>query len=156
MIGDDDVIADDGISRVLTAVRDAESSSTDRLILLSKSVPKSAAGAAGTLADLARIDSALPIAATLITANVVRRAACDPALGLARLDSKYGHAFAWPTGSVRVLSDPVIERVGYAHAGEGIPDGWDGQSVKAEYLHHAGIKPGPDSFRWNYMSAEAT
>lgn len=156
MIGDDDVIADDGISRVLAAVRDAESSSTDRLILLSKSVPKSAAGAAGTLADLARIDPALPIAATLITANVVRRAACDPALGLARLDSKYGHAFAWPTGSVRVLSDPVIERVGYAHAGEGIPDGWDGQSVKAEYLQHAGIKPGPDSFRWNYMSAEAT
>jgi glycosyltransferase involved in cell wall biosynthesis len=155
MIGDDDVITEDGISRVLEAVRGAQSSGVDRLILLSKSAPKSAAGATGSLADLARIDPALPIAATLITANVVRRAACDPALGLANLDTKYGHAFAWPTGPARVLPEPVIERVGYAHAGEGIPDGWDGAAVKAEYLQRVGIKPGPESFAWNYMSAEA-
>lgn len=156
MIGDDDVIAEDGLTRVLDALRDLGSLSADRLILLSKSAPKSAAGASGSLADLARIDPALPLAATLISANVVYREACDPAAAMSRLDTKYGHAYAWPSAKVRVLHDPVIERVGFEHAGDGIPDGWDGTTAKSAYLQHAGLEPGPESFAWNYMSAEAT
>jgi hypothetical protein len=153
MIGDDDVIAEDGLTRVLDALRDLLSSSADRLILLSKSAPKSAAGASGSLADLARIDPALPLAATLISANVVYREACDPTAAVSHLDTKYGHAYAWPSTKVRVLVDPVIERVGFEHAGEGIPDGWD-PAVKAEYLRSVGIEPGPECLAWNYMSAE--
>ena len=100
-----------------------------------------------------RLDPALPLAATLITANVVYREFCDPAAAMSFLDTKYGHAYAWPSARVRVLHDPVIERVGFEHAGEGIPDGWD-PAVKGEYLRSVGIEPGPECLAWNYMSAE--
>jgi hypothetical protein len=47
----------------------------------------------------------------------------------------------------------VLASVGRLHAGEGVPEGWDGMAVKADYLRHLGIEPGPENFRWNYMEA---
>ena len=154
IVGDDDVLAPDAISSLLTALADLHYGSRDRLILLSKSAPKKAAGASGTLADIARKDPALPLAATLITANVCRREAVDLAAGLAKVDTKYGHAWAMPSSKVAVLYDPLIERVGFEHAGQGIPDGWDGQAVKDAWLQSVGITPRPEHHAWNYMNAE--
>jgi glycosyltransferase involved in cell wall biosynthesis len=155
IVGDDDVLASDAISRVLSALGDMHYGAQDRLILLSKSASKSAATAIGSLADIAKRDPALPIAATLITANVCRREAVDLATGMANVDTKYGHAWAMPSRKVAVLPHPAIERVGYLHAGQGIPEGWDGEAVKAAYLRSVGIEPKAANFKWNYMSVEA-
>jgi glycosyltransferase involved in cell wall biosynthesis len=148
-IGDDDTVTDTALLTVLGRI---ECTTADRLILMSNSTPRGACGATGSLAQIAERDPSLPIAATLISANVVRRAACDPSAGWARVDTKYGHAYAWP-GLVDVLPEPVLASVGRLHAGEGVPDGWDGAAVKADYLRHLGIEPGPENFRWNYMEA---
>lgn len=149
ILGDDDTVTDTAIQTVLSHIGWTTS---DRLILMSNSSPRGACGAIGSLAQIAERDPALPIAATLISANVVRRSACDVAAGFSRVDTKYGHAYAFP-GLVHVVPDPVLEHVGRLHAGEGVPDGWDGQAVKADYLRSVGIEPSAENFRWNYMEA---
>lgn len=151
IIGDDDVVNSDALRLVLQRITDE---TIDRVILLSESAPREAAGAVGSLRELAELDPALPLAATLVSANVCRRSAVNLAAAIAAVDTKYGHAYGMPTERVAVLAEPALSRVGYQHAGDGIPAGWDGQKVKDDWLRHVGIEPNERSYSWNYMSVE--
>lgn len=151
VIGDDDTVTPDALKWVLSEIHEDH----DRLILLSVASPKGAAGASGSLAHIASRDAALPLAATLISANVLRRAACDHGRAEDMVASKYGHAYGWPSTRVYVIPEPCLQRVGYEHAGQGIPAGWNGTEIKSAYLTSVGVDPGPAMAGWNYMSAQA-
>ena len=156
MIGDDDFVLDGSVAAVLAAIDDDDA---DRLILLSPQAPTTVAGARGTMTDLAGIDPALPIAATLISANVVRRSALDMRLGNEHIDTMYGWAWAHTTCQrVRVLDVPCII-VGH-DAGDdyvtaaGFRGGPEGMAlIWEDLLRGYGVTPVPESFGWNYVRA---
>jgi glycosyltransferase involved in cell wall biosynthesis len=156
IIGDDDLILPGGVAQVLAAIDDDDA---DRLILLSDKAPQAAAGVRGTIADIAAADPALPIAATLITANVQRRAALDIEAAEQRLETKYGQAWAVTTCKrVRVLDVPIMS-VGANHAGEGVPDGYLARwpEIMRELLADGyGLDEHPGAFAWNYVTAANT
>ena len=152
VIGDDDQVLPGAVQRILDALDD----NVDRLILLSKHAPKKAAGIFGSIADVAARDPALPLAATLISANVVRRASLDMPLAWSKLSSKYGHAWAWTTCQrIHVLAEPCI-KVGKQHAGAGVTAEWarHADDVKDELLRGYGLTPSDKARAWNYMSVE--
>lgn len=152
MIGDDDEVLPGAVADVLAAI---EHDDVDRLILLTREAPSGAAGMIGSPADLERAQPGLTIAATLISANVVRRSSLDLAAGRAHLGTMYGWAWAM-TGCrrVKVLASPAI-RVGADHAGDFLAQaGYDGDIVAVwdELLNDFGAKYHPDSFSWNFAS----
>ena len=153
MIGDDDTVLPDAVANVLEAI---EHGDTDRVILLTRTAPSASAGMVGTLASLAAKDPGLPIAATCITANVVRRSTVDMEAGTAHLGSMYAHAFAL-TGChrVRVLASPCIQ-IGASHGGEFLEQsGFTGDvgQVWHELLAAYGIDVTEESFSWNFVAA---
>lgn len=155
VIGDDDVVLPGAVANVLQAI---DSDDLDRLILLSHSAPTKAAGMLGTMADLAAVDPGLPIAATLISANVVRRSALDLTLAHEHSDTMYGHSWANTTcRRVKVLASPAI-RVGTGHTdefAEGSEFSGDIGRIWSDLLHGYGIEPTEESFSWNFVSIQA-
>lgn len=150
VIGDDDTLTTGAIADVMQAI---QTTKADRLILLSQAAPKAAAGFVGTLAELSKVDAALPLAATLISANVLRRSACNVELAQEKIATKYGHAWGYPS-NVEVLKRPVLARVGYEHAGQGWPADLDGAKVKTDYLESVGVDANAALSGWNYMGAQ--
>lgn len=153
VIGDDDRILPGGLAEVLRAI---ERTDADRLILRSDRSPEASAGLTGTMADVAALDPGLPIAATLISANVVRRSSLDIDAANAHSGTMYSHSWAL-TGckTVAVLPDPVIS-VGNRHGGEFLAEaGFTGDvgAVWNELLRDGfGIEPTPEHFSWNYAA----
>ncbi len=155
MIGDDDWVLPGAVETVLGAIEVAGNTDLDRVILASEhtSLPNKS----GSMAELAGVDPALPIAATLITANVVRRSALDLRLGHEKLDTMYG--WAWANTSCRevyVTSVPCIA-VGTDHVDSypGMTElGRDGVvAIWSDLLRGYGIEPTVESFGWNYVNA---
>jgi glycosyltransferase involved in cell wall biosynthesis len=155
IIGDDDTVLPGAVKNVLQAI---DGDDLDRLILLSREAPSDSAGMLGTMAELAVVDPGLPIAATLISANVLRRSALDVALADEYLDTMYGHAWANTTcHRVKVLASPAIT-VGNAHTdafanqAEFTGDIW---AIWSDLLRNGyGIEPTPESFSWNFQSVQ--
>jgi hypothetical protein len=126
------------------------------LILLSDRSPRTAEGFTGTTSDLANIDPALLIAATLISANVVRKSALDTNLGWSKLETSYPHAWSWTTCQRIAVLAPSIS-VGRDH-----PDEMDGQKVLPrnqwqdtyrELLAAMNVNvPLPNALTWNYIN----
>ncbi len=156
MIGDDDEVLPGAVADVLAAI---EHDDVDRLILLTREAPSGAAGMIGTPADLEQAQPGLTIAATLISANVVRRSSLDLAAGRAHVGTMYGWAWAM-TGCrrVKVLASPAI-KVGADHAGDFLAQaGYHGDigAVWRDLVDGFGVTPGPDAFSWNFASVART
>jgi len=150
IMGDDDWALPGAVSRIIEELCDTVS--TDRLILLSDDAPRGAAGYCFPLPELATYDPALPIAATLITANVVRRSALNLTLATEKLDTMYAHSWANTScNGVYVIPEPCIG-VGTDYANS-TPIGLDGVlAIWADLLRAYGIEPSSDSFAWNFAS----
>lgn len=155
MIGDDDAALPGAVDSILGFIADAPGD-LDRLLLLTDSAPRVAAGAVGTMPEIAAADPGLPIAATLITANVLRRDALDVPLGFERIETMYGHSWAQMScRRVAVLSEPCFrvgtEHVnGYVNAKLTTDDVYD---IWADLLVGYGIEQTPESFSWNFVRA---
>lgn len=156
VIGDDDAVLPGALDAVLAAI---DADDADRLILMSEYSPTTAAGMCATLPEIAEVDPELPIAATLISANVLRREALDLRLANERIDTMYANAWAM-TGCqrVRVLPDPAIV-VGVAHDSFAAHAGFTGgpediAAIWRELLVGYGIEPGDEHFGWNYVSVQ--
>ena len=152
MISDDDVVLPGAIADILAATHD----DIDRLILLEEHAPTAAAGMLGTPAEIEAAQPGLLIAATLITANVVRKSALDVRLAREKVDTLYGCSWAQIGCSrVKVLAAPAF-RVGTEHAGEFVaatkPD-FDAVAAWTDLLLAFGVEPGTQSFGWNFVSA---
>jgi glycosyltransferase involved in cell wall biosynthesis len=152
MISDDDVILPNAVADILNEI---EHTDIDRLILLSQNAPTGAAGMAGTPAEIEAAQPGIMIAATLITANVLRRSALDVELARDKAATLYGPAFAY-TGCkrVKVHATPAIV-VGCYHAGEFVANsdpGLDHLQVWSELLTRLGIEPTDSALSWNYVS----
>jgi hypothetical protein len=155
IMGDDDAVLPGAVANVLASVN---SDDLDRLILLSQQAPSTTAGMLGSMAELAEIDPGLPIAATLISANVLRRSALDPVLASSHVKTMYGHSWASTScHRVKVLASPAIT-VGGDHAGQFADQSdFDGDIVDiwSDLLRRGyGITPTPESFSWNYVSVQ--
>ena len=153
VIGDDDLILPGAVANVLEAI---DHDDVDRLILLSRSAPSKTAGMIGSLPELAAIDPGLLVAATLVTANVVRRRALDMASAAEHMGTMYAHSFANTTcHRVRVLNEAGIA-VGRAHANEfAEASGFSGNvlDIWTDLLHAYGIETvGDEHFSWNFLS----
>jgi len=153
-MGDDDWALPGAVERILTVIDGLVD--LDRLVLLSEHYGSPAAGMVGTTAELAEHDPSLPIAATLITANVVRRSSLDLRLAHEKLDTMYACSWANTTcGSVYVLPEPCIG-VGTGHVDgyAGINDiGRDGVvTIWSDLLRGYGIEPTRESFARNYVN----
>ena len=153
MIGDDDALLPGAVDAVLEAIARDD---VDRLILLTEFAPRNAAGATGSLPEIAELDPSLPIAATLVTANVVRRSETDFVKGFDHSESMYGHSWAL-TGidRVRVLEQPCFivgtnHVNGYVEAKLATSDVLD---IWGDLLRGYGIAPSNRSYEWNYVSA---
>jgi hypothetical protein len=152
IIGDDDTVLPEAVSDVLEAI---DHDDLDRLILLSRNAPSNAAGMVGTLAEIAAHEPALPIAATLISANVVRRRAVDLECAHKNFGTMYSHSFALTScHRVKVLAAPCIT-VGTGHVNQ-FSDlaGFKGDvgKVWTELLQLSGVTASDESFRWNFAS----
>jgi hypothetical protein len=110
-----------------------------------------------TPAGIEAIEPGLMIAATLTSANVLRRAAMDIDLAKAQRDSLYGPAFAMTSCKrVKVHAAPAIQ-VGCDHAGEFVAatkPGFDPLPVWSLLLTAMGIEPTPDAMSWNFVAVE--
>lgn len=153
IIGDDDIVLPNAIPTVLSVLSD----DVDRIILLSQRAPRSSAGFRGSIADLAKLDASLIVAATLISANVVRRSKCDVIEAWNRLDTHYGHAWAWRSlSNIVVAAQPCIG-VGTGYANAGIEKRFELRAniVKQELLHGYGLDVVvDDALLWNFISVE--
>jgi len=155
MIGDDDQVLPGALDAILAEIAESPDD-VDRLILLTEFAPRAAAGITGTLPEIAAVDPGLPIAATLISANVVRKSALDFRLGFDRIETMYGHSWATTTcRRVSVLPQPCFvvgtEHVnGYINAKLATDDVHD---IWSDLLCGYGIEPSPASFSWNFVSA---
>jgi glycosyltransferase involved in cell wall biosynthesis len=154
MISDDDQVLPGALGEILHEI---EHSDIDRLILLSRGAPNSAAGMSGTPAHIEATEPGLMIAATLTSANVLRRSALDIDLAKAQRDSLYGPAFAMTTCTrVKVHASPAIE-VGCERAGEFVaatkPD-FNPLPVWYDLLRRMGIEPTPQALAWNFVAVE--
>jgi hypothetical protein len=152
MISDDDVILPNAVADILDEI---EHTDIDRLILLSEKAPTGAAGMVGTPAEIEAAQPGLMIAATLITANVLRRSALDIELAKAKAATLYGPAFSY-TGCkrVKVHATPAIV-VGCDHAGEFVAatdPTVDFGAVWSEMLTRLGIEPTLAAMSWNFVS----
>jgi hypothetical protein len=155
MISDDDIILPNAIADILNEI---EHSDIDRLILLSQDAPTGAAGMVGTPAEIEAAQPGIMIAATLITANVLRRSALDVELARAKAATLYGPAFAY-TGCkrVKVHATPAIV-VGCDHAGEFVAatdPTIDVGNIWSELLTMLGIEPTDSALSWNFVSVAA-
>jgi glycosyltransferase involved in cell wall biosynthesis len=153
-MGDDDYALPGAVERILAAID--ESVNVDRLVLLSEHFDSPAAGMIGSIRDIARRDPSLPIAATLITANVVRRDALDLRLAHEKLDTMYACSWANTTAqAVYVIPEPCIG-VGTGHVDgyAGISDiGREGiAAIWSDLLRGYGIEPTPEAFARNYVN----
>ena len=152
MIGDDDTVLPGAVAAVLDAI---EHDDLDRLVLLSREAPSGAAGMIGTPAELEAAQPGMTIAATLISANVVRRSSLDIPAGRAKAGTMYAWAFALAgCRRVKVLASPAIS-VGADHAGEFLAgEGFTGDigAVWADLLAAHGVTPHDGAFSWNYAS----
>lgn len=127
MIGDDDVLLPEAIADVLTELT---ADDFDRLILLTpQATDTPAAGMCGNAARIHELDPGLLIAATLITANVVRRSSLDLTKGAERVPYLYGHSWANTTcRRIKVMAEPAFT-VGIANVDDYISRGEPGQNV---------------------------
>jgi hypothetical protein len=154
MISDDEQILPGALAEILGEIEHAD---IDRLILLTPSAPTNAAGMLSTPAGIEAIEPGLMIAATLTSANVLRRAAMDIDLAKAQRDSLYGPAFAMTSCKrVKVHAAPAIQ-VGCDHAGEFVAatkPGFDPLPVWSLLLTAMGIEPKPDAMSWNFVAVE--
>lgn len=115
LIGDDDRILPNAIDDILVEISTQD---FDRLILLTPEANSPAAGNLGTVSEIHDTDPGLLVAATLITANVVRRSALDLEKGRERIPYLYGHS--WANAScrrIKVMAQPAF-RVGVANEGD--------------------------------------
>jgi glycosyltransferase involved in cell wall biosynthesis len=155
LMGDDDRALPNAIADILAAI---DEDTADRLILLTEQAPKAAAGAIGTPAEIAALEPGLLVAATCITANVVRVKALNMRLAMSKLDTMMHPSYA-DTGCtrVRVLGDPCIH-IGPNHAGEVVKaTNWTGDmgAVWTDLLAMYGVDPvGPEHFAWNFVSVQ--
>jgi hypothetical protein len=153
MIGDDDEVLPGAVADVLAAI---EHDDVDRLILLTREAPSGAAGMIGSPQDLEHSQPGLTIAATLISANVVRRSSLDLTAGRAHVGTMYGWAWAMTTcRRVKVLASPAI-KVGADHAGDFLAQaGYAGDigAVWTDLLLGFGVNPHDGAFSWNFASA---
>lgn len=154
VISDDDVILPGAVAEILNEIEHAD---IDRLILLTHAAPSNAAGMVGTPAEIEAAQPGLLIAATLVTANVLRRSALDLALGKAKRDSLYGLSFAAATCTrVKVHASPVF-KVGCNHPGDFVaqtkPD-FDPLPVWSDLLNAMGVEMTPEAIAWNFVSIE--
>lgn len=152
IIGDDDTVLPEAVADVLEGI---DHDDLDRLILLSRNAPSNAAGMVGSLAEIAEHEPALPIAATLISANVVRRRALDLGAAQEAFGTMYSHSFALTTcHRVKVLAAPAIV-VGTGHVNQ-FSDlanfKGDVGKVWADLLVASGVEPSEASFSWNFAS----
>jgi hypothetical protein len=155
MISDDDVILPNAVADILDEI---EHTDIDRLILLSHNAPTGAAGMVGTPAEIEAAQPGIMIAATLITANVLRRSALDVELARAKAATLYGPAFAY-TGCkrVKVHATPAIV-VGCDHVNEFVEatdPTIDIGSIWSELLTMLGIEPTQSALSWNFVSVAA-
>jgi glycosyltransferase involved in cell wall biosynthesis len=154
MISDDDVILPNAIADILNEI---EHTDIDRLILLSQNAPTGAAGMVGTPAEIEAAQPGIMIAATLISANVLRRSALDVKLARDKAATLYGPAFAY-TGCkrVKVHATPAIV-VGCDHVNEFVAASdptIDIPAVWSELLTMLGIEPTQSATSWNFVSVE--
>jgi glycosyltransferase involved in cell wall biosynthesis len=154
VISDDDVILPNAIADIFEVINTHD---VDRIILLTPQAPSGAAGVLGTAADIAKRDEGLLIAATLTTANVVRRAALNVAKAVEKKDTLYGLAWAFAgCKRIMVMAAPAF-LVGDQRAGEFVAQSGptvDIGQVWSELLTDGlGVEVGPDSFGWNFVSA---
>jgi glycosyltransferase involved in cell wall biosynthesis len=118
IIGDDDVLLPGAIAETLRMI---DADRPDRIIHFTPEaaglVPRGHTGTMGTLIDTLGDEASLLIAATLISANVYRRASLDTALGHEKIETYYGHVYAGlGAQDVRVADEPLI-LCGADHAG---------------------------------------
>jgi len=158
LMGDDDWALPGAIENIITWVDDI--AAPDRVILLSEDSPKTVAGLSGSLPELAALDPSLPIAATLISANVVRRSALNLSLGNEKLDTMYAHSWANTTcRNVYVIPEPCIG-VGTDHldeypgmraiGAEGVIEIW-----RDLLANGYGIEPTDAALAWNFTNVVA-
>jgi len=156
-MGDDDYPLPGTVARVLEVI---EADLVDRIILLSEYAPREAAGFTGIPAELAKVDPGLLVAATLVSANVVRRSALDFRLANEMQDSMYANSWANTSCQMlHVLRVPGIA-VGANHADSfatfsqfdgGLPGV---HRIWGELLRGYGVpNPGEPHFSWNFVSA---
>lgn len=114
-ISDDDLALPGAVAGILQAI---DATKADRLIVLTPEADTPLAGIVGTAEEIAAHDPGLLIAATLITANVLRRSALDIGLGRECMDTLYGCSYANTSCNlIEVLPDPVF-RVGTGNVGQ--------------------------------------
>jgi glycosyltransferase involved in cell wall biosynthesis len=153
VISDDDVILPSAIADILEVINTHD---VDRIILLTPQAPSNAAGVLGTAADIAKRDEGLLIAATLTTANVVRRAALDMTKAVEKKATLYGLAWAFAgCKRIMVMAAPAFI-VGDQRAGEFVSQSdptVDIGRVWSELLTEGlGVEVSPNSFAWNFVS----
>lgn len=157
VMGDDDYPLPGTVARVLEVI---EADLVDRIILLSEYAPQDAAGFTGIPAELAEVDPGLLVAATLVSANVVRRSALDFRLANERADSMYANSWANTSCQmVHVLAEPGIV-VGFNHVDSfatysQFDGGLEGvHRIWGDLLKGYGVQnPGEPHFSWNFVSA---
>jgi hypothetical protein len=155
MISDDDVILPNAVADILNEI---EHSDIDRLILLSQDAPTGAAGMVGTPAEIESAQPGIMIAATLISANVLRRSSLNVELAREKAATLYGPAFAY-TGCTRVKvhATPAIV-VGCDHPDEFVnatDPTIDVGRIWSEMLTMLGIEPTQSALSWNFVSVAA-
>ena len=152
ILGDDDQLLPGAVDQILQHLDDP----VDRLILLSDRSPRTAEGFAGPASQLAKVDPALLIAATLISANVVRKSAIDTKLGWSQLETSYPHAWSWTTcQSIAVLPPCIV--VGRDHCdemdGAKVPPRNQWQETYLELLAAMDANvPLPNALAWNFIN----
>jgi len=152
IIGDDDELLPGAIEQVLKHLGD----DVDRLILLSDRSPRTAEGFTGTAAELAQVDPSLLVAATLISANVIRKPSINTRLGLSKIETSYAHAWSWTTCQrIKVLA-PCI-KVGRNHCDEmdgvKVPPRNQWQDTYRELLDALGANvPIESALQWNFVN----
>jgi hypothetical protein len=156
LIGDDDALLPDAIANVLAAIY---SDDADRLILLTEQASTPARGLLDDIAAIHETDPGLLIAATLITANVVRREKLDLVKGRERLRFLYGHSWAnTPCRRIKVLAEPAFT-VGVANPDDFISRGEPQQNVAMAVAEWAVLVeqgyglPFDMSKTWNFVLA---
>jgi hypothetical protein len=152
ILGDDDQVLPDAVLQIMQHLDD----DVDRLILLSDRSPRTAEGFTGTTSELGQIDPSLLIAATLISANVIRKSAIDTRLGLSKIETSYAHAWSWTTCQ-RVAVLPPCITVGRDHCDEmdgiKVPPRQQWQDTYQELLHAYNVNvPLPTALAWNFVN----
>jgi hypothetical protein len=156
LIGDDDALLPGAIDNVLAAI---DSDDADRLILLTEQATTPARGQIDDIAAIHEVDPGLLVAATLITANVVRREKLDLLKGRERLRFLYGHSWAnTPCRRIKVLAKSAFT-VGVANQDDFINRGEPEQNVAMAVAEWAVLVeqgyglPFDMSKTWNFVLA---